>query len=38
MDMKLIELGEASKQTRDYSGFFMWDTATFDFKKRPPFA
>jgi hypothetical protein len=37
MDMKIVELGKASMQTKDYSGFFNWDHATFDFKRRPPF-
>jgi hypothetical protein len=37
MNITLTELGKASKQTKDYSGFFMWDNQTFDFKRRPPF-
>jgi len=36
MKLKIVELGTASKQTRDFSGHWGWDNLVMDFRKRPP--
>jgi hypothetical protein len=36
MKLNLVELGSASKETRDFSGAFAWDWLAYDFRRRPP--
>jgi hypothetical protein len=36
MKLEIAELGAASKETRDYSGRFAWDSFVVDFRKHPP--
>jgi hypothetical protein len=34
MKLTIVELGSASKVTRDWTGNFAWDGLTFDYSKR----
>lgn len=34
MKLTLVELGSASKVTRDWTGNFAWDALVYDYQKR----